>query len=155
MSPTAVELSSRYTFFAKVIFPILWIGGFGAGTIALWASDNAPSQMKWAFLAVLIVGSLSIWWSSMRLKRVRVDGKTLYVSNYRQEIALPLGSVERVSENRWINIHPVTLYFRRPTDFGSKIVFMPKMKMFLLWRSHPMVAEIERMVALANTEGEE
>ncbi len=82
--------------------------------------------MKWAFLAVLIVGSLSIWWSSVRLKRVRVDGKTLYVSNFRKEIAVPLGIVERVSENRWINIHPMTLYLRGPTDFGDKIVFMPK-----------------------------
>ena len=153
MSPAAIELSSRYTFFTKIVFPILWIGGFGAGSMALWASNNAPSQIKWTFLAVWAVGSLSIRWSSVRLKRVRVDGKTFYVSNYRKEIALPLGSVERVSENRWINIHPVTLYLRRPTDFGSKIMFMPKMKMFLLWRSHPVVAEIKHMVALAQTEG--
>lgn len=88
------------------------------------------------------------------MKRVRVDRGMLYVSNYRKEIALPLNTVERVGENRWINIHPVTLYFRRPTDLGSKIVFMPRTRMMALWRSHPVVGEIKRMITLAAAEGE-
>jgi hypothetical protein len=152
MSPAQVVLSSRLTYFTKVIFPIMWIGGFGAGTAALWASNGAPNQMKWAFLTVLIVGSPSIWWTCVRLKKVRVDGDTLYVSNYLKEIALPLDVVERVTENRWINIRPVTLYFRRFTDFGSKTVFMPKTRIMLPWRSHPVVDEIKRMVKVATAE---
>lgn len=152
MSPARAVLSSRLTFVTKVIFPMVWIGGFGAGTIAVWASNNTTDQMKWGFLAVLIVGALSIWWSCVRLKKVSVDGSALYVSNFLKEIALPFDVVDRVSENRWINIRPVTLYFRRFTDFGNKIVFMPKTRIMLPWRSHPVVDEIKRMVKVAPAE---
>ena len=156
MSPVRIILSSRLTFFSKVIFPIVWIGGFGVGTIALWTNNSVPHQEKWRFLGALIVGSLFIWWAGARLKKVSVEGGALYVSNYLKEIALPLDIVERVSENRWINIRPVTLYFRRSTDFGNKIVFMPKTRVMLPWRPHPVVNEIKRMVEMATTEsGEE
>lgn len=154
MSSARDVLSSRLTFVTKVIFPIVWIGGFGAGALAVWASNSATDQMKRAFLATLIVGSLSIWWTCVRLKKVCVDGGTLYVSNYLKKIALPFDIVERVTENRWINIRPVTLYFRRSTDFGSKIVFMPKTRIMLPWRSHPVVDEIKRMVKVATIESD-
>jgi len=153
MSPTGITLSSRLTFFTKVIFPIAWISGFCIGTIAMWVSDNAPNQVKRGFLACLILGSLFIWWSCARLKRVRIDGRTLYISNYLREIALPLNIVEHVSENRAINIRPVTLYFRRATDFGNKILFMPKARMMWFWHSHPVVGEIRQMVERATAKG--
>ena len=154
MSPTRINLSSSFTFFHKVVFPIVWIGCFGIGTIALWADINAPIHTKWIFLIVLVVGSLFICWSSVQLKRVWVDGKKIYISNYLKKITLPLNTIKSVSENRWINIHPVTIYFRRPTEFGSKIMFMPKFRMFLFWGSHPVVNEIKRMVQQASLECE-
>jgi hypothetical protein len=153
MSPAPIVLSSRQTYVMKVIFPIVWIGGFGAGTAVMWAGNGAPDQMKWTFLAALIAGSLSTWWICVPLKKVSVDGGMLYVSNYLKEIALPLDIIERVSENRWINIRPVTLYFRRSTDFGNKIVFMPKTRIMWPWSSHPVVDEIRRMVMVATGEG--
>ena len=153
MSSAEITLSSRLTFFTKIVFPTVWIGGFGAGTIAMWIG-NAPNQMKWSFLVALGFGSLFIWWSCVRLKRVRVDRQSFYVSNYLKEIALPLTIIERVSENRWINIRPVTLYFRRATEFGHEIVFMPKTRMtMVIWRPHPVVDEIKRMVEQAALAG--
>jgi hypothetical protein len=113
-------------------------------------SYGAPPEMKWAFLAAFVAGSCFIWWSCVRLKRVRCDGGNLYISNYLREIAVPLALVERVTENRWINIHPVTIHLRYSTDFGDEIVFMPKTRMMLLWRSHPIVAEIQRMADAAS-----
>ena len=141
-------LSSAHTFLMKVIFPLVWINGFGAGTLALWlgamhgaASDSAQPEMKWQFLVAWVAGSAFILWGCAGLKRVRVDREFLYVSNYRREIAVPLSSIEAVAENRWINIHPVTLHFRAPTEFGQKITFMPTARLFG-WRSHPVVEEL-------------
>ena len=62
----------------------------------------------------------------MRLKRVAISGHSLAISNYLATIQVPLREVARVTENRWINIHPVTLHFRKPTAFGTSVVFMPK-----------------------------
>lgn len=53
------------------------------------------------------------------------------------------GEIEEVSENRWVNIRPVTISFLRDTDFGSRVVFMPRARWWLFWRPHPVVRELE------------
>ena len=80
----------------------------------------------------------------MRLKRVSVDEERLYVSNYRKEIEVVLRDIVEIHENRWLNIHPVTIRFSRATDFGTSIVFMPKRRWFSVMSSHPVVTELEQ-----------
>ena len=153
-------LSSAQTFFTKFIFPALWIGIFGMGTVVLFATERlshhpgarAVADVKWLFLAVWIVGSAFIYWACGRLKRVRMDDSSLYISNYVREVRVPLLQVRAVTENRWINIHPVAIEFRAATAFGDRVVFMPKLRWFASWSSHPVVEEIreaaERAVGL-------
>jgi hypothetical protein len=92
------------------------------------------------------VGGAVVYWRCVRLKRVRMDDTSLYVSNYLREIQVPLRQVADVTENRWVNIHPVTIQFRSATEFGERVVFMPKRRLFGFWRSHPVVAEIRHAV---------
>ena len=54
-----------------------------------------------------------------------------------------------MSENRWINIHPVTLSFRRQTEFGRSVVFMPCLRWFSFLSSHPVVDELRTATGLA------
>jgi len=75
----------------------------------------------------------------------------LHVSNFRKEIVVPLTFIESVTENRWINVHPVTIHFRGETEFGRKISFMPKARMMFFRSSHPVVGELRRMVEPAAT----
>lgn len=51
-----------------------------------------------------------------------------------------------VTENLWIDIHPVTVHFRTPTEFGRTITFMPRM--LVLWMSHPVVQELRLAAGL-------
>ncbi len=146
-----ITFSSRLTFITKAIFPACWIVGFGAITAFFWVSEGLPAETGWLFLAAWIVGALSFWWWCLPLKRVRVGGGALYVSNFRKEIVVPLTFIEGVTENRWINIHPVTIHFRGDTEFGRKISFMPKARVMFFWSSHPVVGELRRMVAAAAT----
>jgi hypothetical protein len=90
------NLSSAWTFWTKFVFPAVWISGFGTGTILLWLGrfhgrNNAlpPPQEKFLFLAMWILGSTFILWASAGLKRVRIDERQLYVSNYVKEIHIP------------------------------------------------------------------
>ena len=87
-----------------------------------------------------------IYYFAVRLKRVRIDEQALYISNYLTEVRIPLRDVAEISENRWINIHPVTIEFQRETPFGERIVFMPKVRWFAFWSSHPIVAELRQAV---------
>jgi hypothetical protein len=118
------------------------------GTVGLFlgsfhgrADSTPPDWVKWQFLAVWVAGSAFILWGCVPLKRARLDDAAIYVSNYFKEVRIPLDAIREVTENRWINIHPVTIYFRYATPFGDRIIFMPTIR-FFGWRSHPVVREL-------------
>jgi len=151
-------ISSAQTFFLKVVLPPLWIGTFAVVTLLFFVGapgfreshgSPTPGWMKWLFLVVTVAGSGLIYWFCVRLKRVELDRNALYVSNYLKEIPIPLRDVEGITENRWANPHPVTVRFRRDTDFGTSIVFAPKMRWRDLASPHPIVAELEAAVRRA------
>lgn len=147
-------ISSAMTVFMKIIFPAIWITGFGAGTLALWlcapgvGRQAPPPEMKYFFSAIWIAGSGLVLFFSTPLKRVRVDNANLYISSYSREITVPLRQVRAVTENVWINTHPVTIHFHDSTEFGSKITFMPRHRFPGFLRSHPIAQELRRLAGI-------
>ncbi len=106
--------------------------------------------MKFMFLAVWTLGSTFILWASAALKRVRIDERQLYVSNYVQEIYIPFNSIIEVKQNRWLNSRPITIYFRDATEFGDNATFIPKRRIFVqFWRVDPVVNELKQLAGLA------
>jgi hypothetical protein len=144
-------ISSGQTFFMKFVFPAVWLTGFAAVTVALFTGGRItnpdglppPTEMKWLFFGATVIGGLFLFWCCMRLKRVELDDDSLHISNYLREVRVPLRDIEEITENRWINIRPVTLEFRRDTEFGPRITFMPKTRWWGFWRAHPVVGELE------------
>jgi hypothetical protein len=145
-------ISSAQTFLMKVVLPALWVGGFFSGAVALLlgagtASGRAihPPQsadMKWISLACALVGAALIYWTCVRLKRVEMTDSELHISNFLRELVVPLHDIDEITENRWLKTHPVTIRFKRRTEFGYSIVFMPKTRWFAFRSSHPIVAEL-------------
>jgi hypothetical protein len=144
------SLSSSQTFLIKFALGPVWLALFTAGTLLMFSGRLTDTdglmpapEVRWLFLGATVAGGLFLYWFCMRLKRVDLDDETLYVSNFFREIRVPLRDIEDVSENRWINIRPITVEFRRDTDFGSAIIFMPRTRWWKFWRPHPVVGEIE------------
>ena len=137
-------LSSAWTFWTKFLFPAIWIVGFGYVTL-LW-SGGGP-QTNFVFLVVWIVGTTSILWFYAGLKRVHMDERQLYVSNYIQEIQIPFSAITEVKQNRWINSRPITIYFWNATLFGDKVTFMPKQRI-QFWSVDPVVSELKQLAGL-------
>jgi hypothetical protein len=144
-------LSSGQTFTAKFIFPVTWISMFGLGTLSMWSQPAhtgtgvTPEDQGLLFLALWIIGTLFLLIGPARLKRIRADTENIYVSNYLREIVIPVENISDVTENRLLNWHPVRVQFRVPTTFGTSVVFMPKLRWFGLWSSHPVVAELKAL----------
>jgi hypothetical protein len=153
---TPRTLSSKFTFPMKFVFPVFWISAFGIGTAMMWSGPavrhvGVPTDaLQWVFLAIWLLGTAFVLWTCVPLKYVRVDDTSIHVSNYIREARISLESIDEVTENRWINIHPVTIRFRYTTDFGDRIKFMPKTRMLGFWTSHPVVAELRQLAKNAS-----
>ena len=131
----------------KFVFPAFWIPSLGLGTLSVFLGgfEGPDPPPKLLFLFAYVAGAVFIWWSCVRLKQVSVDNNFLYVSNYIKEIAIPLSEIHDVTENRWVNIHPVTIRLKSSSEFGDKIVFMPTVRFFAFFSSHPVVSELKEL----------
>jgi len=129
--PQSRTLSTVLTFFLKFVLPPLWIVLFGEAVCSALFGGGRSSGSVAVLLLAWIAGTVLLWFSGMRLKRVRRVGSILRISNYRHEIAMPLSAVDRIEENRWIRGRPITVHFNRGTRFGTCIVFMPRTTMLM------------------------
>ena len=149
--PAALRtISSRQTFFVKFVQPIVWIGGFGIGVVAASFAaivGTLPAPLAWLFLAVWALGTIIFMRLLAPLKKVSIAGNSLVISNYRREITVPLAEIDGVTQNRWLNFHPVTIRLRHDTEFGRTITFMPKARFLLPWSSHPIVSELRDLAS--------
>lgn len=92
-------VSSSLTFFYKFIVTSVWFGGFGFGTVCMFLSRK-PEAMRWQFAAAWAIGTTFLLLTCARLKRVKLDGATLVISNYRREITVPVSDIADVSKIR-------------------------------------------------------
>lgn len=150
------EISSKWTFYYKFIFPTLWIGGFTLTTVFMflfpagWKGSSDIRKARWIFLGITIAGATVIYWSCMRLKKVYLRQNSLVVSNYLTEVSVPLQQIERVSGSVFMAPELVWVHFRRPTQLGRRIVFMPTMRWFPGFSRHPIVRELWQLTLEAS-----
>jgi hypothetical protein len=139
------QLSSDTTVFWKYVFPGVWIPCMGIGAIA--AVCQAMKEPGWSlFLLVWIIASGYLIWFARSLKFVSIDDDFLYVSQFRKQIQIPLIHIQHIKENFWANPKLITLTLNHPSEFGTKIVFVPPRLGFAAFRSHPIVRDIENAV---------
>jgi len=145
-------ISSSLTFLYKFVFTTLWSGGFALGTAAMFfGSIPEMHEMRWQFGTAWVVGTALIWWICVPLKRVELNGTTLIISNYRDEIAVQARDIAQVRQNRLINLRPITLTFKQETPFGKSVTFMPRVS-FRLFSEDDIVG---RLRSLASSDSEE
>src|SRR5438552_15687889 len=98
MDSSPRTLSSAETFFTKVLFPPLWIGGLAAATLSLFLApglwhgpDAGPPdpEVKWLLLVATIVSIALIWSTAAPLNQARMDDKPPDNSNNSTQIVVP------------------------------------------------------------------
>jgi hypothetical protein len=146
------SVSSPWTFSAKFIAPVLWFvfGGYfvftGLTGHPLSRGHASAPVAKWLLIAGWAVGGLVALKTSAGLKRVRMDGQGLVVSDYLSEIRVPFDEIRSVEENRWKKGRPVTITLGRPSLYGNKFTFLP-WPLVKGFHEHPLVGELRRRAA--------
>jgi hypothetical protein len=147
------DISSRTTFIYKFIFPAIWIPlvGFPAIMFARNANARGGADMTGAvvYVAAWAVGAAFLLRLAVPLMRVQLRDGRIYASNYRREIEIVPSDIERVTQNVWINVRPITLHLRHETAFGTRIRFLPPSRLILaFWQEDPLVDQLRRLAGL-------
>lgn len=115
-------LSSPITPVYKLIFPVVWVGGFTFGTVLMFFKRMPDAPL---FLGLTLLGAAFLIPLGLKLKHVELDEEYLYISNLRRHLAVPLSEIVSVQQNVLVNIKPARIGFRTKTLFGKSVVFIP------------------------------
>jgi hypothetical protein len=153
-APT-VRLSSRLTFFHKLVFPIVWILAFATGTLLLSTSrDPKAHELAPVFGLVSVLGAVFLSAVSFPLKTVIANPDGIVVGNFLRQIQVPYDQIASVKENKWINTRLTTIWLRADSGFGQKIKFQPySHRTFKFWKDHPAVVLLRERVQAAQDAG--
>jgi len=125
-----INVSSNWTLFLKIFFPIFWGVFFGALTIAFWISDSSMvGEMSIGSFRLLISsfflsGMIVFYFSLMQLKRVEVDDQFVYVTNYKKTARYPFHNIEKLESSNYYLFKIVRISFRKEGIFGPGVVFL-------------------------------
>lgn len=132
----ARRLSSAWTTFFKIIFPILWI---------IWLLSSGVAIVRWLFPVIMLGGLVMIYFFCLRLKWVDLHGDMLVISDVQRKITVPLHDVERFSGSILISPELIWIHFLRTTEFGDKVIFMAPLRLFQGFSPHPLVDELNAL----------
>lgn len=130
------QVSTSLTLFLKIFFPVFWIVFFSAFTFAVWNLDLGTfggirmENFRIGLLIFLLVGIALLYWSVMRIKRVEMDDKFVYVTNYFKNFKYPWHNISSIEERDFVVFRTIHLKLREPGFFGKKITFVASRRKF-------------------------
>ena len=141
----ARRISSRATGIYKIAslsFVSLWL--LLALIAAAQASEPTPLAVAFPLAGVVLVYGAYLLVG--RSKKVELVGDVFVVSSRSRSIEVPIRDVESVGGSRFSNPERVWLDLRRPSEFGSRIYFLPPQRWFNFFSQHPLVSELGSMI---------
>lgn len=139
-------LSSKYTFFYKYIFILIWICGFGAGAREV-LFINPQFDGRWIqYVLIWLLITMFIFFATGSIKTVTLnrEKKHLTVSNYLKSETIGTDAIIAVDGSSLLSPKLVWIILKKNTRFGRKISFMPAHRPARSIGKHPMVMELRK-----------
>lgn len=123
------RLSSLLTFFYRIIFPVVWVTGFGSGAIAVMAGNletnpPMPLEMKLFMFFGWILFSIYIIWHAFVLRNVWLENDHIIVSNMNTEQRIPLSLIDKITETRFSSPKIIKLVLKPHPSYPHIIRYM-------------------------------
>jgi hypothetical protein len=145
------RISSRWTFFYKRIFPIIWFGFLAVFiVVSLFTTTHADTTAIFPFVMIPLI-MMGFGFYIMRklvfdlVDEVWDDGDALVVKNSGQEQRIALADIKNVNYSPWVNPPRVTLSLRRPSVFGDRVTFCAPVRIMPLTANPRINDLIERV----------
>lgn len=129
-----LRLSSNTTLFFKLFLPIFYTTVVGCITAYAWLGPDEHFEivdresLKWALVAVFILGATTLWLLCWPLKRVESDDKHVYVSNYFKTVRYRWAEdVASLDTTRFMLLFKIGfLELNGKGSFGKRMFFLVK-----------------------------
>lgn len=132
-------LSSKYTFFYKFIFILIWIAGvlfFPQEYDLRWTQY----AVTWGAIAVFIFFATG----SIKTVAINRKKKILVVSNYFKTRNIDFAAIEDIDGSSQLSPKLVWFTLKEASDFGRKIIFLPAVAPQKSIGKHPIVIELRK-----------
>ncbi|MEO0787808.1 MAG: hypothetical protein AAFY36_04045 [Bacteroidota bacterium] len=129
-----IRLSSNTTLFFKLFLPIFYTTVIGCITLYAWLGPDEQFEivdresLKWALVAVFILGVTTLFLLCWPLKRVESDDEHVYVSNYFKTVRYRWTSdVASLTSSRFMLLFTIGfLELQGKGSFGKNMFFLLK-----------------------------
>lgn len=152
MKATTQILSSKYTFFYKFIFFLIWVIGFGAGAREV-LFFSPEFDLRWTqYMITWGAIAIFIFFATGTIKTVSMDRKKreLTVSNFLSTHTISFDEVEDIDGSALLSPKLVWFTLKSPSPFGRRISFLPAVRPQRSMGKHPMVIELRKEFSLDN-----
>lgn len=124
------QISSRWTYFHKRIFPLLWFGFLALFVVVVLLAPRGQDPFEPVFLlgpvAMAVFGYFLMRSLIFDLVDEVVDaGDALIVRKAGEEARIALADIVNVDSTTLVNPPRITLTLRTPCRFGRKVAFLP------------------------------
>lgn len=141
------QISSKWTFFYKYIFPFLWITGSGIIALVFLSEEGFEQQTGNLWIVLFLSGSYIVIWFSLKIKCVSLVEDGFLVSNYLREYRVSFMDVEDIKETRLWNPKLIKINLKRDYPFGGQIVFIAPYRFQPVFMNHPLVKELRDIIS--------
>jgi hypothetical protein len=139
-------ISARNTFFYKIVLPAFLFTCTVVVPPVVYLADKQNNGVAAVFTGIfLLISALLIFVMTKGSKKLSIDNRFLYVSNYSKEIAVPFSEIDKIL---WTgDARPTLIYFKNKTGFGKRINFYPNITVASP-RPNPLVEELKRLAGI-------
>ena len=107
----------------------MWTLVYGMLVVS-WISESGLEADSLIILVTWLLGTFFLIWYFFGFKTVQMDENKVYISDFFRTIEVNKSNIADITENVYLNHHPVIIHFKNPTEFGQKIVFIPTSRVF-------------------------
>lgn len=139
-------ISARNTFFYKIVLPVFLCACAIIVPPVVYVTGTRNNGVAAVFTGIFLVLSAGlIFVMTKAAKKISIDSRFIYVSNYRKEIAVPFSEIDKIL---WTgDMRPTLIYFKNKTVFGKRINFYPGITVASPG-PNPLVEELRRLAGL-------